>query len=143
MASAAALLTWLPLVGLGFIVWWMSAGFFSVYLYRRRTGQLLTVSGGIRLGWVTGILTAAILTVLITGTLVLLALSGGGLASVYQEQLRNMHWSDASIQQAVNAFSNPAMLAISILSFLLLVFAFVTFFCTAGGALGAKLAGRS
>ena len=142
MGSAAALITWLPLIQWGFVIWWILAGFFSVYLYRRRTGHLLDVASGLRMGWVTGVLTSAILTVLITLTFVLVALRSGGLARFYQEQLRTMQWDESTIQQAVKALNSPAVLATSIISFLLFVFAIVTFFCTAGGALGAKFGGR-
>ena len=142
MGSVAALMTWLPLIQWGFLVWWILAGFFSVYLYGRRTGHLLNLASGLRMGWVTGILTSSILTVLIAVTLALVSLRSGGLAAFYQEQLHTMQWDDANIQQAVKAFSSPAVMATSILSFLLFVFAIVTFFCTAGGALGAKLVGR-
>ena len=142
MASAAALLTWLPLIQVGFAVWWLSAGFFSVYLYHRRTGEMLTVSSGVRMGWVTGVLTFVIMTVLLTLTLVPLALRGGGLAAVYQEQLRSMQGSDAAIQQAMKALNSPAVLVIGIVSTLLFLFAVITCLCTAGGALGAKMMKR-
>ena len=141
MASAASLFTWLPLIQMGFAVWWVLAGFFSVYLYRRRTGHLLTVSGGLRMGWVTGVLTSAMLTVLITMGFLLISLTRG-LANFYQEQLRSMQWSDANIQQALKAVQSPAVLLTGIVSFLFFVFAVVTLFCSAGGALGAKLVGR-
>lgn len=142
MASAAALLTWLPLISLGFAIWWIAAGFFSVYLYHRRTGELLTVSGGIRMGWVTGVLTFVIMTVLFTATLVPLAMNSGGLGAFYQQQLRNMQWNEANLQQAMKMLSSPAGLATGILSSLLFFFAIITLFCTAGGALGAKVVGR-
>src|SRR5580658_6163261 len=38
MAAIASLLSCMPYLSLGFFIWWVSAGFFSVYLYRRRTG---------------------------------------------------------------------------------------------------------
>jgi hypothetical protein len=142
MGSAAALMTWLPIIQFGFAIWWILAGFFSVYLYRRRTGHLLNVASGLRMGWVTGIMTSAILTVLIALSLVLVALRSGGLPAFYQEQLRTMQWDESNIQQAVKALNSPAVLVTSIMSFLLFVFAIVTFFCTAGGALGAKFGGR-
>jgi len=142
MASAAALLTWLPLISLGFAIWWIAAGFFSVYLYHRRTGQLLTVSGGIRMGWVTGVLTFVIMTVLFTATLVPLAMNSGGLGAFYQQQLRDMKWNEASLQQAMKVLNSPAGLATGILSSLLFFFAIITLFCTAGGALGAKVGRR-
>jgi hypothetical protein len=143
MASVAALLTWLPLIQLGFAVWWISAGFFSVYLYRRRTGQLLNVRAGLRMGWVTGVLTFATMTVLFTMALVPALLQHGGLAALYQEQLRAMQWNEANIEQAMRALDSPAVLATGVVFTLLFLFVIVTCLCTAGGALGAKVAGRS
>lgn len=139
MASVAALLTWIPILQLLFVVWWLSAGFFSVYLYRRRTGQFLSVRSGVRMGLITGVLTFAIMTVLFTITLVPLAVQKGGLAGLYQEQLRTMQASDATIQQAMQALQSPAVLVIGICSTLLFMFAIIICLCTAGGALGAKM----
>src|SRR5271169_2806271 len=35
---------------------WIAAGFFAVFIYRRRTGSLLNVTAGVRMGWITGII---------------------------------------------------------------------------------------
>jgi hypothetical protein len=140
MASVAALLTWLPLIQLGFAIWWTLAGFFSVYLYHRRTGQLLNVRGGLRMGWVTGVLTFAIMTVLFTLAMVPALLQHGGLAALYQEQLRAMQWNEANIEQAMHALESPAVLATGVVFTLLFLFVIVTCLCTAGGAGGAPFA---
>ncbi len=142
MASAAALLSWLPLINLGFVIWWVAAGFCSVYLYHRRTGEFLSVRNGLRIGWITGVLTFAIMTVLFTISVIPLALSSGGLAGVYQEQIRNMPMHDANMEQALRMFQSPSGLATVLLFTLVLFFGIITFLCTAGGALGAKIVGR-
>lgn len=140
MASAAALLSWLPLLNYGGLLWLFAAGFVSVFLYHRRTGQSLTVRGGARLGWITGILSFGLITVLFTATMVALANAKGGLAAIYQEQLRGMSVEDPNMQEALKLFQTPGGLA-SVLVFTLAVFfVIVTTLCTAGGALGAKLA---
>jgi len=139
VGGIAALLSWLPLVQLGFAIWWIAAGFFAVHLYRRRTGELLSVNAGVRLGWVTGVLTFVIMTVLFALALVPILVQRGGLIAVYQEQLRSMHWDDAKIQQAMQVLNNPAVLITGILFTLLFLFVIVTILCTAGGALGAKV----
>src|SRR5882757_4538536 len=46
---------------------WLAAGFFTVLVYRRRTGQALNLQTGMRLGWITGILMFVIMMVLLTG----------------------------------------------------------------------------
>ncbi len=141
VASLAALLSWLPLVSLGFVVWWTGAGFAAVYLYRRRTGQMLTVGGGLRIGWMTGILTFVILVVLLTVTLLPMALNGT-LAAAFEQQLRSMPSQDPSVQEAMRVFQSRAGAGVIVVFVLGLIFAFVTFFASAGGALGAKITGR-
>lgn len=141
-ASVAALLSWIPVINLGFFLWWLAAGFFAVYLYRRRTGQLLTVGSGLRLGWITGILTFVIMTVMFTVTIVPVAVSAGGLGAIFEQQLRSMPAGDPNVQEAMRMFRTPGGIAV-ILSFMLLMFfVLITVLCTVGGALGARIVGR-
>lgn len=144
MASAASLSSPLPvwLAGLaGLIVWWLFAGFLAVYIYRRQTGQFLTVDSGLRMGWITGLLGSTMTAVLFTISMVPLA-RNGGVASMYEERFRKMSASDPNVQQALKVLESPSGVAVLIVIALLLVFAIVTFFCTAGGALGAKFGGK-
>ena len=53
-------MTVLPLVS------WPLAGFFAVLLYRRRTGSSINVGGGARLGMITGVLMAAMSTIVVS-----------------------------------------------------------------------------
>jgi hypothetical protein len=144
MASIASLLSALPVMAaglVGLVVWWLTAGFLSVYFYRRRTGQFLTVDSGLRMGWITGLLGSAITTVLFTVSVVPLA-RGGGIAAMYEEQMRKMSVSDPNMEQALKALQSPGGMAVLLIVALLFFFAIITFLCTAGGALGAKLVGR-
>ena len=143
MAGLAAMLSWLPFINLGFVIWWLAAGFCSVYLYRRRTGQLLSLRNGVRLGWITGVLTFVVMTVLFTASVIPAAVSSGGLGALYQEQLRNMPVHDANMEQAIRMFQSPGGLATILVFTLALFFGFITVLCTAGGALGAKIVGRN
>jgi len=141
MAGCASLLTALPLLGpLGLVVWWLTAGFFSVYVYRRRTGQFLTVDNGLRMGWITGLLGSTITSVLFTVSMVSLT-SGGGFASVYQAQVRKMSGNDPNVQEALKMLESPSGMALFVIIALVFLFLIITFLCTAGGALGAKLVG--
>ncbi|MFB3825971.1 MAG: zinc ribbon domain-containing protein [Bryobacteraceae bacterium] len=142
VASAAALLSWLPLVNLGFVIWWTLAGFFAVYLYRRRTGQQLSIRGGLQMGWITGMLTFAIMTVLFTASMVPLAAAKGGFSAVFQQQIRSMAQNDPNFEQAARLFQTPAGVATVLIFTLALFFAMIMFLCTAGAAVGAKLIGR-
>src|SRR5690349_21274649 len=35
---------------------WLAAGFFAVFFYCRKTGYEVNVGGGVKLGWITGVL---------------------------------------------------------------------------------------
>lgn len=143
LASAASLLSALPVWAaglLGLVVWWLTAGFLSVYLYRRRTGQLLSVDSGLRMGWITGLLGSTISSVLFTVSVVPL-IHSGTMTAIYKEQLHNMAASDANVQEALHILQTPSGLTLFVIMALLFLFLIITFLCTAGGALGAKLVG--
>jgi len=143
MAGIASLLSALPTMAAGLVglaIWWMTAGFLSVYIYRRRTGQFLTVDSGLRMGWITGLLGSTITSVVFTVSVVPL-IRGGGLATLYQEQFHKMYGNDPNVQQALKMLENPSSLAMVVVFVLLFFFLIITFLCTAGGALGAKLVG--
>ena len=42
------------------------AGFLAVFLYSRRTGQTLSIRSGARMGWITGIFSFTLVTILFT-----------------------------------------------------------------------------
>jgi hypothetical protein len=143
LAGGASLLSALPAMALGLAglaIWWVSAGFLSVYIYRRRTGQFLTVDSGLRMGWITGLLGSTITCVVSTVSVVAL-IRGGGIATAYQEQFRKMYGNDPKMQQALKILENPSGLAVMVVFALFLSFLIITFLCIAGGALGAKLVG--
>lgn len=142
-ATIASLLSALPVVALGLmglLLWWLTAGFFAAFLYRRSTGQRLSVDGGLRMGWITGLLGSTITAVLFTISAVPL-IRGGEIGQRYAEQVRQMAGTDASVQQALKVLETPGGLALIIVMALLFSFLMITFLCTAGGALGAKLVG--
>src|SRR5437016_1784693 len=74
-------------VPFGFVVWLPAAGFISVYLFSRRTGQSLSIRNGARMGWISGILSFLIITVLFTIIATALASRPGGLPGFFREQL--------------------------------------------------------
>jgi hypothetical protein len=142
MASLAVLLSWLPILKYGLVIWFFTAGFLAAYFYHRRTGHFLTVRSGARMGWITGVLTFVIITVLFTISVIAIASSRGGLGAVYSEQLRNMPIQDPNLEQTLQLFQTPAGIAILLLFSLIFLFVMTTVLCTAGGALGAKIAGK-
>jgi hypothetical protein len=120
----------IPGLNLLFLVWWLAAGWCAVLLYRRLTGSALTIKAGARLGSVTGVLT--FLSVVIN---IALKMAVGG-KEVFQEVIKQN--PDAS--QVLN---NPPALAMAVILALLIMFAVVVGTCAAGGALGARFAGRN
>ena len=75
-SALSILLDFTPIVNVLFILWSMGAGFMAVWMYRKRTGQPISVSSGAKMGWITGVFTFVILTVMLTTMAVL---SGGKL----------------------------------------------------------------
>jgi hypothetical protein len=125
--------------GVGFalpIFWLAGAGFLSVYLYHRRTGQSLTLGGGAHMGWMTGLFSFVIVLVLLTTIVV--AVSDPTMASKLLADMK-ARGADVSAEAMFEAFRNPS----SIVEIVLLSFVLFTLFPTLGGALGAKFLGRS
>jgi len=129
-AFTATVLFFLPYLN------WIAAGFMAVALYRRRTGHLLNIASGLRMGWLTGLLTFAIAAVILAAGLVLMRMSGG--VAAIQAELRNSP-IDPRVIQMVTQFQNRGF----IVSLLLHEFVFMTLLSMAGGALGSKMLRRS
>ena len=131
VAIMAALLSWIPFLN---VVLWLAAGYFAVFLYRRRTGYLLNVRAGVRIGWITGVLVYAIVAVFFGGFLVLFNTAGG--SAIFQAQFRNS--GDPRMLDAMKMLQNGPDVALLLMQ----LFVFITCLSMAGGALGAKLTGR-
>ena len=137
VALIATLMSWVPLLNL---VMWGAAGFCAVYLYRRRTGVLVNVRGGVSLGWITGVIMFVLTTVIFTVTILPMA-SSGGIAALFKSQFKNA--SDPNVQEALRMLDTSSGLAAILLATLFMLFIFITLLSMAGGALGAMLAGRN
>ena len=136
-APVAFLLSWIPAVNL---VLWIAAGFLAVFFYRRRTGVLLNVRAGVRLGWITGVIMFAITTVILTLTMAPVA-ANGGIATLFRQQLKNP--TDPSVQEALRMLESAPGVATVLIAMLIMLFVFITLLSMAGGALGAKFVGRN
>lgn len=121
------------MIQFGFAIWMVGAGFFAVFMFSRRTRQQLTIRAGARMGMITGILCFVIFTVLFT-----ISATGGGLHEV-RDELQKMTSSDPNIIQVLKMLDTPGGLATFFVTLLVMMFVVVTIFCTAGGALGAKV----
>jgi len=122
---------------------WPAAGFFAVFLYCRKTGLRLDVSEGVKIGWITGLLTYGFAAIVFAATLIPDALSGK-LGTTMLEQMKNLSSQDpnlvAQMTHLIQTTQGMVMLLLFALAFL---FVFVTCLSMAGGALGAKMVGRS
>jgi hypothetical protein len=113
----------------------LAAGFLAVFLYSRRTGQTLSIRSGARIGWITGIFSFTLVTVLFTVATVAVSTQGG-----FAQQIRSQFpANDARAEMIKQVFSNPAMIAGVIVLYLMLFFVIFTALPTIGGALGAKV----
>ena len=111
------------------------AGFLSVFLYTRRSGQMLTIRGGARMGWITGIFSFLLVGALATVSMVLIA-NREGLAKFLSSQLPP---NDARTESMVQMLQDPASLAAVVLFMLVVLFVIVVALPMIGGALGAKM----
>ncbi|MGB9455751.1 MAG: zinc ribbon domain-containing protein [Bryobacteraceae bacterium] len=118
---------------------WLAAGFFAAFLYRRRSGSLLNVWAGVRMGWITGLLAfvpAAIMSLAVE----LPAALSGRLANTYEQQMKSFPVQDpAAIQWAAGFMATGPGVAVVLTFTLITLFIFITFLSMAGGALAAKL----
>lgn len=110
-------------------------GFWAVFLYTRRTGQMLTIRSGARMGWITGIFSFVLVGILFTVAIVAIS-NQEGLAKFLSRQLPP---NDARTETMTQMFQDPATLAAVVLFSLVALFVIVAGLPTIGGALGAKL----
>lgn len=117
-------------------VWLSAAGFLAVFLYRRSTGQRLSVMNGARLGWISGIFGFAIVTVILT--IFVIAISEPSVVEVLREQIKTRGISEADLNQILAALHSPSGITSALGMFFLLFTVLPAF----GGAIGAKLLDR-
>jgi hypothetical protein len=116
----------------------VAGGFFTVYLYRLRTGQRITVLAGARLGWLSGIIVFAILAMLLTVTVAVL--SQPDFVQNLRDQMGKMSsLSQEEITKNVDLLRTPSGVAQALLG----TFLSYTLLTALGGAVGAKLLNRN
>jgi hypothetical protein len=131
-AILTALLSWVPILD---PILWLGAGYFAVFFYRRRTGHLLNLSAGLRMGWITGVMMFAILALLFTAFII--AINTSGSMEMLQSYFKNA--SDPRLQEGLKTLQSGSGVAIILMQ----LFLFITCLSMVGGALGAKLIGRA
>lgn len=134
VALGATALFWLvPIVN------WLAAGYFAAFFYRRRSGSLLSVGAGMRMGWITGLLIYVPAAIMSLAAELPVALSGR-LAEAYLQQMKSLSVQDPAAVQRIAGFISTGPGAVALLAVTLItLFVFITFLSMAGGALAAKL----
>jgi hypothetical protein len=141
VAALALLLSMLhPLLTL---IVWVAAGFAAVYLYRRRTGVMLNVRGGMIMGWITGVILFAFIMVTLTVEMVT-ASGDGGLGAQFRQQIQQQiqRSPNPAMTEYLRTLDSPQGMATMLLLSMFFVFVLITLFSVVGGALGAKFSGR-
>jgi hypothetical protein len=110
------------------LVCFVAAGFLAVYVYKRRTGQTVSIRAGARLGWMTGIFSFTIATVLVAGTMLSL--------STFRQQLMG---KDPNVDQVIRMMDDRGTMVGMLLFVLLVMFVLYTLLPMLGGALCAKV----
>ena len=111
----------------------VASGVFAVHLYKRKTGQRLSMASGAHLGWISGIFGFLITTLLFTAFAVML--TNPDLAEAVRQQAGATR---PEVMQALKEIQTAA----GITKALLESFVFLTLLPTFGGSLGAKLLDR-
>ena len=135
-ASVASMLDAVPILNSLFVIWSAGAGFAAVWLYRRSTGQTLSVGSGARLGWITGLLNSVIVIVLLTLSL---AASATEITTAMHDRLKATIAQDpVKFAQFKPFMDSPYPIVLGVLMMGVLIFIIFTIACMAGGALGAR-----
>ena len=115
----------------------LAGGFISVYLYHRRTGDYLSVRGGARLGWITGVFCFLIMTVMFTISIFMIS-SDQGLSEFFRETV-TMRGTPAIADQLNEILATPAGVGALLFGIVATFFLMLTIVSMLGGALGAKI----
>jgi hypothetical protein len=126
-----------PLNILWLFVLIVGAGFWSVWLYHRRTGAYLTAGNGARLGTMVGLF--AFIIYLVTFTLILLVIETGSMQEMLRKGMEAQNNSPEMLAQFDSLMSSPGALAFMLVLVLTTAFFLLTILGAAGGALGAKV----
>jgi hypothetical protein len=141
-AGIASLLILMPMpayvAALWMFLWLFSAGFLSVFLYRRRTGAPVGLRGGARMGWITGVFCFVIATVFFTISVFTISRQGG-LVEFYRQQISARGAPDENVRQFFAVLEKPSGLATVLLLSVFFLFILFTLLPTLGGMLGSKV----
>ncbi|MBA3973695.1 MAG: hypothetical protein C0504_05680 [Candidatus Solibacter sp.] len=116
-----------------------AGGAYAVVLFSRRSGRTLSVMEGARMGWISGVFSFVISTVLFTAGLLM---SGKGLVPMFEENLKSAGLDPANAAKAIEMIRDPNVLVIFVVLMLIFNFLLVAVVSSLGGALGARFTRR-
>ena len=138
-AAFAAIIMSLPYATLLCFIVYPAAGFYSVYSFRRQTPRGVTLRAGAKLGFLTGVITFALVLILLT---IASTMPGSPGMSATLDELETSFEQQGEaelVAQVQRLRADPTALALLALISLSVWFGVTTGFATAGGALGAKV----
>ncbi len=142
IAALGTLMGLLPVPPIFSIFWKLvtlvAAGFVAVYVYHRRTGDLPTVRGGARIGWMTGMFSFVIALVMFVAGAVALS-TQGGLAALFRKQLMSANSPSTDLDEMMRILESPTGMAMLVTTLVMILFLLFTALPMLGGALGAKV----
>ncbi len=142
IAALGTLMGLLPVPAILSIFWkvvtLIAAGFIAVYVYHRRTGDLPSVRGGARIGWMTGMFSFVIALIMFVAGAIALS-SQGGLAALFRRQMMNANSAGPDIDEMMRILESPTGLAMLVATLVMILFLTFTALPMIGGALGAKV----
>jgi hypothetical protein len=138
-AAFAAIFMSLPYGLLFFFIVFPGAGFYAVHSFRRQTQRKVTLRSGAKLGFLTGVITFALLLILAT---IAIAVPGSPGFDAQLDEVEAAYRQQGNAEVVANLQQlrkDPAALALVALMGLSIGFCLTAAFATAGGALGAKV----
>jgi hypothetical protein len=120
------------------LVWLMFSGFLAVRFYLRRTGVPVSVRGGFRMGWITGVFCFLIAMVFFTITIISIS-SQEGIAAFYRKQFTGRVPAGVDMNQMMAMLESPTGLSMVLIFALVVLFLIYTLLPTVGGGLAARM----
>ncbi len=129
VASFTSILEFIPFLGL---IAPVIGGFVTVSLFQRRSGLKISRGEGAKLGWLTAVFNAILLTIVAT----VAASQGGFNLNAVQDQMKKQGMAADQLQM----LNSPWFLPFAVLLAWLMLFALSSLLHIAGGALGSRAA---
>lgn len=118
------------------LLWMIVAGVLAVYLYRRRTGEVVSLRGGVRLGWIMGLFLFVIMMIMVS--LLALAVTDSSFVANMGAQMK-ARGAEGDVGQMIAALQSAGGLVQILTSSFVFCFALPML----GGLIGARLLRRS